>query len=196
MSKRKSASERRSEIILTALRLAADLGPDRITAEAIAKELGVTQPAIFRHFPRKDDIWEAVIGWLGDALAERWAAAMAVPSELRLNAVLRAQFAFVEAFPALPLVLLSAELHARNDGVRRGVAALMGRFHHTLAAAIAADRDGGAVAAAVDPARAAWMLIAIVQGTAIRWVIGRCGFPLAEEGMSMVATAIQGIATG
>lgn len=194
MRPRKSAGERRREIIAVALRLAADQGPERITAEAIAKELDLSQPAIFRHFPRKDDIWEATIGWLGDHLAERWAGAAesAVPSN-RVEAILRAQFRAVEAIPALPMVLLSPELQARHDGIRRSLTTLMARFHGELSDAITAGGVLGLWHPGLDVARTAWMLIALVQGTAIRWTSSRCGFDLVAEGMAVVAIAMTGM---
>lgn len=57
---RKSAKERKVEIVEATLRLAAEIGPDRMTTEALAKEVGISQPSIFRHFPTKGHIWEAV----------------------------------------------------------------------------------------------------------------------------------------
>ena len=57
---RKSAQERKAEILATALRLADELGPDRLTTAAIAEAVGLTQPGIFRHFPTKQALWQAV----------------------------------------------------------------------------------------------------------------------------------------
>ncbi len=70
---RKNAADRRDEVIDATLRLASDIGPDRITTDAIAKAVGLSQAAVFRHFPRKEDIWAAVLDWLRACFAERWA---------------------------------------------------------------------------------------------------------------------------
>ena len=58
--KRKSTQERKSEIVDAALNLSADAGPGQITTEALAKRVGVSHGAIFRHFPTKAAIWNAV----------------------------------------------------------------------------------------------------------------------------------------
>lgn len=195
---RKSAGERRLEIIAITLRLAAQLGPERITADAIAKELGLSQPAIFRHFPRKDDIWAATILWLEQSLAERWAEAAATTNDPagRLQAILRAQFCAIHAIPALPTILLSPELQARHDGIRRALMALMGRFHGELSTAIADGTASGQWPPGLDVARAAWMLIALVQGTALRWTASQGGFDLVAEGMAVVTLAMAGMGEG
>jgi TetR/AcrR family transcriptional regulator len=190
MRTRKSRDERRLEIVETTLRLAARLGPDRITAEAIAQELGLSQPAIFRHFPRKDDIWTATIDWLEDSLGEVWANAVATnPAAGALPALVAAHFAFIERHPALPLVLLSPELQARHDSVRQAIGRLMARFHAILAQTIAA----GPYDPAAAPTRAAWMLIAIIQGVAIRWTACGGKFPIQAEGTALVEMALRGI---
>jgi AcrR family transcriptional regulator len=195
MPRRKTAGERRLEVIAATLRLAAEIGPERITADAIARDLGVSQPAIFRHFPRKDDIWEATIAWLAAHLAERWAAALAGAHDpdRRLEALLSAQFRAVEAIPALPTILLSPELQARHDGIRRALLTLMSRFHGVLAEVIDGGKAAGLWSPELDAARAGWMLIALVQGTAIRWASSRRGFDLVAEGMAVASIAMAGM---
>jgi len=44
--------------------MAAEQNPSEITTAAIAKRMKLTQGAIFRHFPSKDSIWQAVMEWL------------------------------------------------------------------------------------------------------------------------------------
>ena len=60
MPNRKTAEDRKAELVEVTLRLADKVGPDRLSTEAIAAAVGVTQAAIFRHFPKKQDLWEAV----------------------------------------------------------------------------------------------------------------------------------------
>ena len=50
---RKSARERKSEIVEAVLVLAAEVGPDRLSTEALASAVGISQPGIFRHFRKK-----------------------------------------------------------------------------------------------------------------------------------------------
>ena len=51
MPRRKPAEDRKAEIVATLLALADQIGPDRLTTNDIAREVGLTQAAIFRHFP-------------------------------------------------------------------------------------------------------------------------------------------------
>ncbi len=55
------ADERRAATIEAVIHLAAEQNPSDITTTAIAQRMGLTQGALFRHFPSKDAIVEAVM---------------------------------------------------------------------------------------------------------------------------------------
>lgn len=194
MRPRKSAEERKDEIIAATLELAYEVGPERISTEAIAGRIGLTQAAIFRHFPRKQEIWAAVLAWLRGRVSGRWAAAQAGLSDprARLEAVVMSQFAFIAAIPALPAVLLSRELHG-NAELRAGLLEVMAEFRGTLAAILADGRRAGTWRSDLDCDRAANLLIALVQGTALRWTLAERGFDLPAEGRAQIALAIDGL---
>src|SRR5512133_4391892 len=60
-SPRRPAEDRRREIADAALRVIAEQGLGRFTALAIAREVGVSDAALFRHFPSKEAIVLAAI---------------------------------------------------------------------------------------------------------------------------------------
>lgn len=74
---RKSAGERRQEIIEAMLRLTVEVGPDRLTTQAVAGAVGLTQPAIFRHFPTRDALWLGVAEEISARMRARWSEATA-----------------------------------------------------------------------------------------------------------------------
>ncbi len=64
------ASSRRAEIVGVALDLAFEVGPAHVSTGMIARQMGISQPAVYKHFRRKQDIWTAV----GEDIAARIAA--------------------------------------------------------------------------------------------------------------------------
>src|SRR5512139_2626330 len=74
--RRLHTDERRQEIVATVLALARDRGPDAITTQAIAQRMGLTQGAVFRHFPDKEAIWLAVFAWVRESLGAGLTAAI------------------------------------------------------------------------------------------------------------------------
>lgn len=53
--------QRKQQIIDEATRLFSRLGYDRVTVKQLGEICGVTEPAIYRHFPSKDAIYDAVL---------------------------------------------------------------------------------------------------------------------------------------
>ena len=65
-SKNLSAEKRRAATVESVIELAAEKNPISITTAAIAKHMHVTQGSLFRHFPNKEAIWEAVMTWVSE----------------------------------------------------------------------------------------------------------------------------------
>src|SRR5262249_60991776 len=69
---RRPAAARKQQIVETALELVAEHGADAVSAQRIADTIGLSQPAVFRHFPTKEAVWMAGIAWLQDRLVDGW----------------------------------------------------------------------------------------------------------------------------
>lgn len=195
MASRKPAGQRRLEIADATLGLAASLGPERLTVRDVAAALGITEPAVFRHFPTKDALWEAVVARLAQRLAERWAAARETPRPALdgLRALLRRQLELIAAEPGLPAILLSDELHRRSPALRQALAALMRRFHQAVERAVSDAQAAGALRGDRLAAQIAWALIALIQGVILRWSISERGFDLVEETMALIELMLHGL---
>ncbi|MDV7269528.1 TetR/AcrR family transcriptional regulator [Thioclava sp. A2] len=187
MAKRMSAENRKAKIISAVLALADEIGPDRLTTNDVAHRVGITQPAIFRHFPTKADLWLAVAADVSARLHAEWeAVAAAQPDpQARLRALVEAQFRVIHASPALPLILHSRELNVENPGLRDAVQGVMHAYQAHLVATLSALRDVGALRADLPVEDAAVLLISLVQGMAIRWSLGGRRVDLLPEGMRL-----------
>lgn len=164
------AEERRAVTVETVVRLAAEQNPGEITTAAIAARMGLTQGALFRHFPSKDAIWQAVMEWVAEQLLariERAAAGAATPLAA-LEAMFVAHIEFIALHPGVPRMLFG-ELQ-RTDGTpaKRLVQALLGRYRERLAELVEQGRSRGEIAAEVDPAQAATLFVGAIQGLVVQ----------------------------
>lgn len=174
------------------LRLADELGPDRLTTLAVAKAVGLTQPGIFRHFPTKQDLWLAVAAHIAEKMTEAWKdvlATNAAPLD-RVTALVLVQLRQIAENPAIPAILHSRELHTENAPLRAPFVGLMTKFQALLVGALTEGRTQGVFRADLTPQDAASLLISLVQGLAIRWSLGRRAFPLETEGGRLLACQI------
>lgn len=188
MRTRKPAETRKTEIVDATLRLADELGPERLSTEAVANVVGLTQPGIFRHFPTKQDLWSAVAERIGAMMEARWAKAQdsrITPSE-QIGKLVAAQLQLIQSTPAIPAILFSRELHTKNKVLRKAFFALLSRFHRVVADLAARAKEAGELRADLDPDDAAYIIIGLIQGLAVRWSISGRGFDLAQEGRRLL----------
>lgn len=191
---RKSAEERREEIVDAAIRLAADIGPDRLTTERLAKEVGISQPGIFRHFPTKVDIWAAVarrIGVLFQANAATGDLGEASPQDT-LRRMVADHLNFIHKTPAIPAILFSRELHAENDDLRAFFAGMMVKRQRKFCEQFNRGISLGAFDPTLDAEDAAALLLSLIQGLAMRWSLSARSFDLVKEGQRLFDLQLEG----
>lgn len=194
MRSRKSAEIRKSEIIEAALRLAGKVGPDRLTTAAVASAVGLTQPGVFRHFPRKLGLWDAVADHIGRRMEAGWAESAqqsGAPAD-RVRALVATQLRLIQSTPAIPAILFSRELHSRNAALRKALFDLMTRLHGLVAQSITDARGTGEFRDDLDPDDAAFLVIGLIQGLALRWSLSGRTFGLLEEGSRLLELQIRG----
>ena len=196
--KRKSAEDRKSQIIAQVLRLASEIGPDRMSTTDVARAVGISQPAVFRHFPTKGDLWVAVAEDVSATLREHWTTAetRAQTSLERLLGLIGAQLAAITERPALPSILFSRELTVDNPPLREVFDRLLASFQSRLAAAVGEMQSEGMLRPDIDARDAAVLLASIVQGVAIRWALGNRGFDLVGEGKRLVEVQLTLLSAG
>lgn len=187
---------RREQILEAMLALAGEVGPDRVRTKVLAERVGVTEPALYRHFPGgKAQMWTALAGFIGERLGGIWHTALSTeaPVRERLRRLMVAQLGVVRAVPALPAILFSRALHAESPALRAAMAEVMGRLHGRLQAALEEGQRTGEFRRDVDAEAAAWLLISVVQGTAVRWSISDRAFDVEEEGARLVDVVLAGL---
>lgn len=160
------ADQRRSVITATVVELAAEQNPGDITTSAIAHRMNLTQGALFRHFPTKDAIWQAVMEWVAERLLARIdKAAQAAASPLAaLEAMFMAHIDFVAKHPGVPRMMFGELQRAEDTSAKRMARTLVTQYGARLHAVIEQGKAQGELAAEIDPAAAATLFIGSIQG--------------------------------
>ena len=101
------ADERRAVTVESVVALAGSQNPSEITTAAIAKHMNLTQGALFRHFPNKEAIWQAVMEWVAERLLARIdRSAQGIESPLAaMEAMFMSHIEFVAEHPGVPRMM-------------------------------------------------------------------------------------------
>lgn len=164
------AEARRAETVEAVVALAAEQNPGDITTAAIASRLGLTQGALFRHFPNKDAILEAVMAWVSDRLLSRVETAMAGATTplAAMEAAFLAHAAFVSEHPGVPRMLFGELQRSEDTAAKRLVRTLLGSYRERLARLVEQGKREGSIAADVDTGVALSGFIGTLQGLVIQ----------------------------
>jgi AcrR family transcriptional regulator len=166
MQSRLSTEERQAEIVAAALVLSRECSPAHITTTDIAAAVGVTQGAVFKHFPTKDSIWLAAMGWVREQLlAALTQAAQAAATPLAgLESVFKAHVAFVASHPGVPRLIFHELQQPTDSAVKQEVRALLQAYRQLLMSLLGAAAERGQVRADLDREAAATLFVGIIQG--------------------------------
>lgn len=166
MSSRMPTEERQASIVAAALRLACDASPAFITTGDIAAAVGVTQGALFKHFPTKEAIWVAAMGWVRETLLQAIdAAAVAAPDAVAaLEGVFHAHVDFVVTHPGVPRVIFHELQQPADSPTKQEVRALLQGYRKRLLSLLAQAVQGGLLRADLDQEAAATLFVGIIQG--------------------------------
>lgn len=160
------ADERRAVTVEAVVELAGKVNPSEITTAAIAKHMNVTQGALFRHFPSKEAIWQAVMEWMAERLLSRIDRA-ARDSESPL-AAMRAMFMshveFVIEHPGVPRMMFGELQRADASPAKRMARTLIQHYAERVRARLDEGKASGVIAAEVDSQAAATLFIGTIQG--------------------------------
>jgi AcrR family transcriptional regulator len=195
MQTRLPTEERQAEIVAAALKLARESSPALITTGELAAAVGVSQGAVFKHFPTKDAIWLAAMKWVRERLLLSLDEAVhAGHSAVQgLEAVFRAHVAFVAAHPGAPRIIFH-ELQQPNDSpVKQEVRALLKAYRQRLLGLFEAGIRSEQLPAGLDQEAAATLFVGIVQGLVMQSMLS--GRPMATKAQadSVFALYLRGI---
>jgi len=191
---RKSAEDRKSEIEQTALDLAFKIGPTQVTTGMIAKNLGLTQPAIYRHYPKKDDIWAAIAAHLGEQIDQNIAASQngnPAPAE-QLKKLVLGHLQLVKENPALPEFMV---IRDKTDGhivVQDSIQDAMTAFRVALVSNIKAAINAGDFRAGLDANDAATLIFGVIQSLVLRMMVTRNPAILTKDGQRLLDLQLAG----
>ena len=165
-SKNLPADERRAVTVEAVVALAASKNPSEITTAAIAKQMNLTQGALFRHFPNKEAIWQAVMEWVAERLLARIdRAAQDIESPLAaLQAMFLSHVEFVAEHPGVPRMLFGELQRTETTPAKRMVQKLLQRYGERLNQLIELGKARGELSVNLDNEAAAMLFIGTIQG--------------------------------
>ncbi len=164
MKGRLPASERRAAVVDTACRVFARCSYRGATTAEIAREAGVTEPILYRHFDSKQALYFACIDDAWGRVRRAWEGAVEAEDDPRawLTAMASAFFEFGEQRPAVASLWMHALTESGDEPeMRRFLRRHLREVHDFVEGVLRRCQEAGAVPADRDARAEAWIFIAI-----------------------------------
>jgi AcrR family transcriptional regulator len=164
MKTRLTAEERRAAVLDTACRVFGRCSYRHATTAEIAREAGVTEPILYRHFDSKRALYLACVDETWTRIHAAWEGALAHEDDPAnwLHGMSRAFAAFKEHQAALANLWAQALAEAGDEPeLRRHLRRHVREVHEYVAGVIARAQRAGAIPRDRDAEAEAWIFLAV-----------------------------------
>ena len=180
-------SKRQGEIIDHAIELIAVGGIQSLTIKNLSARLGVTEPAIYRHFANKFEIVQAMIASFDEVADQKITAADREKDGLDgVIAFVESRFRLVVAKPALAQVMFAEEIFMNDAALSAQMLGMMHRHMGRLRSMLMEARDAGEVRTDISPDIMLRLIMGPVRLLIKQWGLSGHGFDLASTGRELV----------
>ncbi len=183
----KEYTERQNQIIFSSLAISAERGMHSLTIRNIAKALGVTEPAIYRHFASKHAILVAMLDVLQGNIAPHFML-LKENQETRESffiPFLTALFTTIEKNPAFALFIFSEEVFHSDETLKPHLKALLENMLSNLEGICTEMKASEMVYDSLSPADIALIILSTVRLTVTRWNVSKERTSLVSEASNL-----------
>jgi AcrR family transcriptional regulator len=178
--KRKSTTIRKKQIIDAARKIIIRKGSEHLTLKAMAREVGFSEAAIYRHFKNKNEVLSFLINTIMDEmLHEVINGGMENTKTLdAIDAVLRRHLSEIEQRRGIPFQIIAEIISFGDKKLNKKVYAKLSEYFGRLATLFADGAGSNAIRNDIDIDAAAMLLFGMVQGVVNMWALSNYTFDL------------------
>jgi TetR/AcrR family transcriptional regulator len=174
------SGERREEILQVLARMLQEQPGEHITTAALARAVGVSEAALYRHFPSKARMFEALIEFIEDSVFTRINRILAEEprAEERVQQILILLLGFADKNPGMARLLQGGVLTGETERLRARISQFYDRIETQLRQIL---REAGAAGGSNLPANeAARFFLAFYEGRIAQFVRSDFKEPLTD----------------
>ena len=181
-------SERQLEIIEAAGKILTEAGVGGLTTKKLAKEMGFSEAAIYRHFSGKEEILIALLEFLCKNMDQRLEMAIQEGGdpESKFRSVFANQFQFFSKHPHFVVAVFSEGLLEESQRINQVISQLMQVKMKYLKLAISSGQESGVFSKEISLEDMIHHVMGSFRLLMFKWRISNFQFDLQERGESIV----------
>lgn len=185
--KRESSIVRQEQIIDAAQKLILRNGSEHVTIRRIAKEVGISEGAIYRHFKSKSDIFCLLLDNVGETLLGDIESSI-IPNGTAIESlsnIMSTQLAAISKRHGMSFQIIAEVISLGDKKLNRQLADIMNKYLVRIKNLLAQGVESGVISEGIDPAAAALLFFGMVESISNYWTLNNYKFELEEKARPM-----------
>lgn len=168
-----NTKQRQTKTVEAVVQLCAEQDPSTLTTARIAREIGLSQGALFKHFPNKNSLWESVARWVSGQLTERVfsVADQHDRADKALEAMFLAHISFIARHPGIPRLMLGELQKPGNGPAKRIIRQALANYRQKVISLLNRGIEQKHITPALDTEAAAMIYLGAIQGLVVQGMI-------------------------
>lgn len=179
---------RREQITQATFNVIARQGVKGLTVASIAKQAGISDANLYRHFKNKDDILRQAVENVGAGLLDnlrRIQDASADEPLVKLRNLFRMHLGYIEENEGIPRLVFSEEIHLGNHEFREKLLNAINSYAQGVESFVREGQTNGSIHSDADASAVALTFIGMIQISTLKWSLNDFSFCLIDEGMRL-----------
>lgn len=183
-------SDRQKEIIDVSLELISESGIQGLTIKNLAKKIGFSESAIYRHYENKIQILVAILNFFRENTECIFTAELATQGDAvsKINHLLITQFKIFATSPSLVAVIFSEELFRNEPILMEKVSGIMNTNFDTLTNILKTGQEKGEIRTDIEAEHLSVVVMGSLRLFVKQWLMSNYAFNLVQEGNELSAS--------
>lgn len=181
-------TDRQAEILVVALELIGTKGIQGLTIKNISKEIGISEPAIYRHFASKSDIILGVLNnfkEMATMLSEIVENYNAAPNE-KLDFLFSRMLDLFTQTPSMVSVIFSEEIFRNDEMLKSKINETVTLHTNTIESIILKGQNEKYIRTDIDKSELALLTMGSFRLLVKKWELNNHNFDLQKEGKKLI----------
>lgn len=186
-------TERQQEIVSTALDLISEKGIQGLTIKNLSKKLGITEPAIYRHFENKIQILITLLDLLKKNTSVIFEEELSSDKSavLKVGRLFEKHFKSFAEMPSLASVVFSEEMFRNEEKLTDKISEVIETNNKTLLAILKQGQQKNEIRSDIDAEHLVIFIMGALRLFVKKWQFAKFTFDLQKEGNKLIQSVKQ-----
>ena len=183
-------TNRQQEILDKSILLISEKGIQGFTVKNLSKAVGISEPALYRHFHSKTNILETILDGF-EQMAEFFSSLV---DNDNLSSIEKINFMFdkmVEIFidnPSIISIIFSEDIFKNDKHLKKIIVKVMNKNENTVEKIILTGQENDEIRKDVDNKSLAMIVMGAIRLLVKRWDLNNRNFDLRKEGTDLISS--------